>query len=319
MLVTDTTDTRNGGTDPSNDSVNPDGNTTNVDEGEDATATAPATQLPIPPATPSAPCQGLPTVHSESPCRYTPTMPRHNRVASAGLRITIPDDSDYYTYALCRPPGCVYPISMPTGPEFFQFIPGPMLPYQGFQYSIPHVGVIPGSIPPDGSIHPIAAPTDSVSPLSLPEPMLPHSVPYIGSMLPAGSILVTMDDTSIIIPASPFSQGIVLGSTLWMAMLNFPQAPLASSDFATFSQSQAVPPVQDDSSSQRQPNEHVSPPEQRAYKPQHTAPKRKFSFVEPIVTPDFVANPDNHGRWEVDDYGRWYLLNVSSNKKRRIR
>lgn len=319
MLVTDPTDTRNSGADPSNDSVNRDGNTTNVDKCEDATATAPATQLPIPPATPSVPCQGLPTVHSESSRRYTPTLPRHNRVASAGLRINIPDDNNYYAYALCRPPGYVYTVSMPTGPEFFLFIPEPMLPYQGFQYSIPHAGVIPRSIPPGGSIHPIAALTDSVSPLSLPEPMLPHSVPHTGSMLPAGSILFTMDDTSIIIPGSPFSQGIVLGSTVWMAMPNFPQAPLAGSNIATFSQSQAVPPVQGDSSSQRRPNEHPTPPEQRAPEPQRIAPKRKFSFVEPIVTLDFVANSENHGRWKVDDYGRWYLLNVSSKKKRRLR
>ncbi|EYE92719.1 uncharacterized protein EURHEDRAFT_176071 [Aspergillus ruber CBS 135680] len=319
MLVTYTMETRNGGADLSNNRVNPDGNTPKVVEVEDATATVPATQLPISPANPSVPCQGLPTIHSESSRRYIPTLPRHNRVASAGLRVTIPEKSDYYNYALCRPSGYVYPVSMPTGPEFFLFIPGPMIPYQGFQCSIPHAGVIPGFIPPGGSIHPIAAPTDSMSPLSLPEPMLPHSVPHTGSMLPAGSILFTMDDWSLIIPRPPFSQGIVLDSTLWMAMPNFPQASLAGSNAATISHSQTVPPGQGDSSSQQQQNEHPTFPEQRAPETQRTALKRKSGFVEPVVAPDFVTNSDNHDRWEVDDYGRWYLLNVLSNKKRRLR
>lgn len=310
-LVTDTMDTRNGG---AHYSISRDGNTTIADESEDATATAPVTQLPTPPATSP--------VHTESTRRYTPKLPRHNRVASAGLRITIPNDSDYYAYALCRPlpeskdpmaymtpVGYGYTVFASTGQMLYLFIPGPKLPHQVSRYSVP----------PDGSIRPIVAPMDSVSPLSLPGPMLPHSGSHAGSMLPVGSTLCTRENTSFI-PVSTISQGIVQGSALLMAMSNFPQAPFGASNVFIFAQYEAAPPAQrPSSSSQRQPNEHHTPLKQRAFETQRTALKRKFGFAEHIVPPSFMTNSDKNGRWDIDYYSRWYPLIASKNKRPRLR
>lgn len=296
-LVTDTRDTRNSGADHS---INRDGNTTNVDEGKAAATTAPATQLPTPPATQS--------VHSDSSRSYIPKLPRHNRVAAAGLRITIPNDSDYYAYALCRPlpefedpmaymipVGYGYAVFASTGQMFYLFIPGSMLPYQIPQYSVP----------PDGSIRPIAAPTDAVSPLSLPGLMLPRSDSHTCSMLPVGSMLCKRENTSIFIPLSTISQGITYGSTLWMATSDFPQSPIGGSNVFTFAQHKAAPPAQAPSCSlQRQPNEHRTALKQRVFETQRTAPKRRFGFVEPVAPPGFMANLNKNARWEIDYYSR---------------
>lgn len=335
-LVTDTTDDHGSGSDahPSNDSVNGDGNTTNVGRGEDATATV---QLPSPPTTPSVPYHGLPATHSESPRCYTPTLPRHNRVASAGLRVAIPNDGDYYAYAHCRPPpqsvnytyfappaGFIYPIVVPTGLMFPLALPGPMLPYPVPQFSHPPAGVIPGSFAPAGSIRPIDAPTDRMSPLSLPEPMLsPFLVPHADFMPPTGSMPPTMNHLPHIVPESTLPQGrpynittAIQGSTLPTMMPRISLTHLAGPNVATFTQHRAAPPAQGPSSFRhRRPNGHPILSQRWALEPKGTAPQRTICFVEPIVPPGFMANPNNHGRWRIGDSGRWHYLNALRHKR----
>lgn len=51
-----------------------------------------------------------------------------------------------------------------------------------------------------------------------------------------------------------------------------------------------------------------------------TAPqsnKRPFTFVDATVPENFMANPNNHGRWEVDASGRRRYLNAPRNKRPR--
>ena len=40
------------------------------------------------------------------------------------------------------------------------------------------------------------------------------------------------------------------------------------------------------------------------------AKKRAFEFVDPTVPQDFKANPNNHGRWQIDEAGNRHYLNA---------
>lgn len=46
--------------------------------------------------------------------------------------------------------------------------------------------------------------------------------------------------------------------------------------------------------------------------------KRAFEFVEPTVPEKFVANPNNHGRWEIDSVGNRKYLNAPKVKRPRV-
>jgi hypothetical protein len=45
--------------------------------------------------------------------------------------------------------------------------------------------------------------------------------------------------------------------------------------------------------------------------------KRTFEFVEPEVPENFVANPNNHGRWQYDRHGNRHYLNAPKTKRAR--
>lgn len=47
--------------------------------------------------------------------------------------------------------------------------------------------------------------------------------------------------------------------------------------------------------------------------------KREIHFLEPEMPQDFVANPNNHGRWDIDTNGNRYYLNAPRTKRRRTR
>ncbi|OJJ40514.1 hypothetical protein ASPWEDRAFT_218889 [Aspergillus wentii DTO 134E9] len=44
-------------------------------------------------------------------------------------------------------------------------------------------------------------------------------------------------------------------------------------------------------------------------------PAKKFTFIETIVPEDFVANPNNHGRWAIDSAGKRHYLNAPGAQK----
>lgn len=47
--------------------------------------------------------------------------------------------------------------------------------------------------------------------------------------------------------------------------------------------------------------------------------KREIHFLEPEVPQNFVANPNNHGRWDIDTNGNRYYLNAPKTKRRRTK
>ncbi|KAJ5707033.1 hypothetical protein N7488_006834 [Penicillium malachiteum] len=53
--------------------------------------------------------------------------------------------------------------------------------------------------------------------------------------------------------------------------------------------------------------------------PQPTTPKRVFEFINTTVPRGFVANPNNHGRWQVDGNGQRHYLNAPAAKRQCIR
>ncbi|KAJ5730001.1 uncharacterized protein N7483_004509 [Penicillium malachiteum] len=59
-------------------------------------------------------------------------------------------------------------------------------------------------------------------------------------------------------------------------------------------------------------------PPQQAH-PQPAAPKRVFEFVNATVPEGFVANPNNHGRWQVDSNGKRQYLNAPAAKRQCVR
>ncbi|KAJ5679424.1 hypothetical protein N7462_007668 [Penicillium macrosclerotiorum] len=63
----------------------------------------------------------------------------------------------------------------------------------------------------------------------------------------------------------------------------------------------------------------VSPPRVPTQPCRPAPPKRTFEFIDPTVPADFVANPNNHGRWQYDQNGNRHYLNAPKNKKPRVR
>ncbi|KAL1988259.1 hypothetical protein VTN96DRAFT_234 [Rasamsonia emersonii] len=59
-------------------------------------------------------------------------------------------------------------------------------------------------------------------------------------------------------------------------------------------------------------------PSARPFAPQPSRPARKFTFAENTVPSNFVPNPNNHGRWLVDELGRRHYLNAPKNKRPRM-
>ena len=57
-------------------------------------------------------------------------------------------------------------------------------------------------------------------------------------------------------------------------------------------------------------------PQQQAPNPPTTQTAQTFSFVQPTVPTGFVANPNNHGRWEYDRAGNRRYLNAPKDKKK---
>lgn len=60
------------------------------------------------------------------------------------------------------------------------------------------------------------------------------------------------------------------------------------------------------------PTYPIPPPPRRA---SPVSNKRMFEFVEPEVPENFVANPNNHGRWQYDKNGNRHYLNAPKTKK----
>ena len=57
-------------------------------------------------------------------------------------------------------------------------------------------------------------------------------------------------------------------------------------------------------------------PPQQAPNPPTTQTAQTFSFMQPTVPTGFVANPNNHGRWEYDRAGNRRYLNAPKDKKK---
>jgi hypothetical protein len=54
-----------------------------------------------------------------------------------------------------------------------------------------------------------------------------------------------------------------------------------------------------------------------ASQPPPVSNKRTFEFVEPEIPDNFVANPNNHGRWQYDRNGNRHYLNAPKTKRPR--
>ncbi|KAJ5280983.1 hypothetical protein N7478_006355 [Penicillium angulare] len=60
----------------------------------------------------------------------------------------------------------------------------------------------------------------------------------------------------------------------------------------------------------------MAPPMHRPQpRPQPTKPPKVFEFVNPTVPDKFVANPNNHARWEVDKDGSRHYLNAPAARR----
>ncbi|KAJ5632607.1 hypothetical protein N7490_008946 [Penicillium lividum] len=62
----------------------------------------------------------------------------------------------------------------------------------------------------------------------------------------------------------------------------------------------------------------IAPPSKRITPAQHTVPAsntRGFDFINTTCPGDFVANPNNHGRWEYDRHGQRRYLNAPAVKR----
>ncbi|KAJ5732679.1 hypothetical protein N7493_004160 [Penicillium malachiteum] len=67
---------------------------------------------------------------------------------------------------------------------------------------------------------------------------------------------------------------------------------------------------------------HPVPPQpvpSQSVNPQPTTPKRVFEFINTTVPEGFVANPNNHGRWQVDSNGQRHYLNAPAAKRQCVR
>lgn len=65
------------------------------------------------------------------------------------------------------------------------------------------------------------------------------------------------------------------------------------------------------------PPTYPMPP--RALQPPPVSNKRTIEFVEPEVPENFVANPNNHGRWQFDRHGNRHYLNAPKTKRPRTK
>jgi hypothetical protein len=73
--------------------------------------------------------------------------------------------------------------------------------------------------------------------------------------------------------------------------------------------------------SQTQTAPYLTPVETLGNRPFTSLPSpstRQFAFAENTVPDNFVANPNNHGRWLVDKLGRRHYLNAPRNKRPRL-
>lgn len=70
-------------------------------------------------------------------------------------------------------------------------------------------------------------------------------------------------------------------------------------------------PVANNLNTNSAPSSHI---QSEPYRPR---PVQQFTFAETSVPESFVANPDNHGRWAIDESGRRHYLNGPKNKRPR--
>lgn len=146
--------------------------------------------------------------------------------------------------------------------------------------------------------------------------------PSASSALPAKSIV----PTGSTFPAVPAVSGpsaaysypqsgyhiipVLSGSMQLTGMPYWPSIQSASPSVAGYLQNPAAASKPDYTSS-------LSFPQQDASKPRPTGQKQKFEFVELTVPSDFVENPNNHGRWEIDSSGKRHYLNAPKDKRRK--
>ncbi|KAJ6014643.1 hypothetical protein N7540_009234 [Penicillium herquei] len=133
--------------------------------------------------------------------------------------------------------------------------------------------------------------------------------------------------------APPFSPPIMataphpMGYNIQLPFTHFPsQVPMARFPLPFQYQPQNMPPMaqpiyQQQPQPQPQQQPYIGPyavPPQLEH-PQPAAPKRVFEFVNTTVPEGFVANPNNHGRWQVDKNGRRQYLNAPAAKRQCVR
>lgn len=69
---------------------------------------------------------------------------------------------------------------------------------------------------------------------------------------------------------------------------------------------------------QNHPNQPQSVPKSKPQQPAKSSPKKRtFEFLEPTVPVGFVANPNNHSRWEYDAAGKRHYMNAPKVKRQR--
>lgn len=67
------------------------------------------------------------------------------------------------------------------------------------------------------------------------------------------------------------------------------------------------------------PPTYPAPPPAPPRRASPVSNKREIHFLEPEVPRNFVANPNNHGRWDIDTNGNRYYLNAPRTKRRRTK
>jgi hypothetical protein len=67
------------------------------------------------------------------------------------------------------------------------------------------------------------------------------------------------------------------------------------------------------------PPTYPAPPPAPPRRASPVSNKREIHFLEPEVPQNFVANPNNHGRWDIDTNGTRYYLNAPKTKRRRTK
>lgn len=117
------------------------------------------------------------------------------------------------------------------------------------------------------------------------------------------------------VPLVPMGTDIIYQSVSLTALASvasrahsIPSRPTSGEMFSWQGQIQAAPAYQ--------PSAGI--PGARPFAPQPSRPARQFIFAENTVPSNFVANPNNHGRWLVDELGRRHYLNAPKNKRTRM-